>query len=239
MDGQGYQSQFSRYHRGLTVLLGGLDLGPVPLLAHQVGRKVASLCPATELVNRPACQAGSDGFDPHAGRQSKGFVGGDLLRRRRLRTGPCSSVDIEHPATNRGVGSSSLSKGTNRCGMVKWLTHLAHNQAIAGSTPAPATNVSLAMLASMTSCRRRSISRDSSVVERSLDKRGVGSSTLPPWTTRTEGERRGRGRLRPSGPVARACADSSAGRATVLQAEGRGFDPLSAYQSKEQNHAPV
>ena len=81
--------------------------------------------------------------------------------------------------------------------MVKRLTHLAHNQAIAGSNPAPATN----------RCRRVA-----QLEERGPDKAEVVGSNP---TTPTK------------------CADSSVGRASALQAEGRRFETCSAHHHRQ------
>lgn len=91
----GRQSQFSRSHRGLTVLLGGhLKSGPT-LRETEADRQVASsLRPVAHLVMRPGCRPGE--------------TSSILVRGAKY---PCSSAE-EHSATNRGVGSSNLSRGS-------------------------------------------------------------------------------------------------------------------------------
>ena len=119
MDGQ-RQRQFSRSHRGLTVLLGEPNLGPESI-AYQEDRRVA-LRPATELVNRPRCQRGSDGFDSHAGRHST----------------LSSSVDSECLATNQEVTSSNLVWGSNSGMEQSGCARLVHTQEALGSNPGDA-----------------------------------------------------------------------------------------------------
>lgn len=64
--------------------------------------------------------------------------------------------------------------------------HGAHNSAVVGSSPTPATNSSPAVLRPMVQHRRRSISGVSSVVEQRLDKPLVAGSSPAPRTIRAD-----------------------------------------------------
>lgn len=210
------RSQFSGYHRGLTVLCDGQpENGPEPSEEdQQVARRLVRC--VTELVNRPDCHSGFDGFDPHTHRQLCS----------------CSSAE-ECLATNQGVGSSNLSGSSNEELMrgSSVVEHLAHNQAVASSILAPATNQVALPGESYQGIGRnlsltggelcagpqreepgpgRACRRVAQLEERSLDKADVVGST-------------------PTTPTM--CADSSTGRAPVLQTGCRRFDPYSAHQT--------
>ena len=97
--------KFSRYHRGLTVLLDGFDLGPKLTIHRGRDREAAFLCPVTELVNGPACRAESEGFDSPTGRQRSD-----------------SSSGLEHPPYKGKVASLNLAPTTRRegsCGVLR------------------------------------------------------------------------------------------------------------------------
>ncbi len=132
--GQG-QHQFSRSHRGLTVLCDWeLETGPYP---HRRSRQVASLRPVTELVNRPRCQRGSDGFDTHTGRQSK-RSGAAVAQRVHIPFVACSNHasatnDLAVLAPMAQCRRSSITRDSSV------VEHSADNGEAEGSTPSPWT----------------------------------------------------------------------------------------------------
>ena len=212
------RSQFSGYHRGLTVLLGGKpEPGPEPSEEdQQVARRLVRC--VTELVNRPDCHSGFGGFDSHTHRQQCS----------------CSSAE-ECLASNQGVGSSNLSRSSNERSMMRdssVVERLAHNQDVASSILAPATNRERAMCLSV---HRSGYIRPgrARMAEHSTDNRAAAGSNPAPWTMREVGgevvESSGPPTSPPEGQIM--YADSSAGRAPGLHPGGRGFDALSAYQS--------
>ena len=196
-DGQGHR-QFSRYHRGLTVLLGGCLVSGPDQTPSQVDPQVALLSRCvTELVNRPRCQRGSDGFDPHTHRHSSPcssveehdatnveVVGSSPSRGSTYARRPRSSVE-EHRAPNAEArGSSPLEGSMMRDSSV--VERLAHNQDAVGSIPTPATN-RLAVLAPVALCCQPSIPGGARVAEHSTDNREVPGSSPGAWTNHEVG----------------------------------------------------
>lgn len=178
------RTQFSRSHRGLKVLCDwDSKSGP-----HSYRRdlKVASLCPVTELVNRPDCQSGSDGGRTHTGRQSKGVNVGDSLRRR-SDLGPCSSVELEHAATNRSLSGVRISPGAPIEVLMRdssVVERAAHTRNVGSSILPPATNFNLAVLVLVAMCCQPSIPGVAQGVEHPTDNRKAVSSNLTAWTKR-------------------------------------------------------
>ena len=167
----------------------------------------------TELVNRPDCHSGSDGIVTHTHRQSL-----------------CNSAE-ECWSSKPNDGSSNLSRGSifemMRDSSV--VEHLAHNQAVAGSIPAPATN----------RCRH-----EAQPVEHPLDKRAVVSSILTmPTNARIAqlGERLPykQGVVGSSPTLCTTSACNSVGRVPVFQTGCRRFETDHALQLEERTHSTM